>query len=109
MFPWERRQMEGGKLRTWEKAYWGVFVVAISVFLFNKAKDWNAPEIDAESAEEIRRARDARRAQVARLVLAGGSIVEESDDPFEGMDPEVRIFTQIFIVAFNPFVLCVYE
>ena len=40
MFPWERRQLrggdEGGGLRTWEKLYWGVFVTAISVFLFSR-------------------------------------------------------------------------
>jgi hypothetical protein len=29
--------MEGGTgLRSWEKAYWGVFVVAIALFLFNR-------------------------------------------------------------------------
>ena len=40
MFPWERRQLLGGEdgkgLRTWEKLYWGVFVTAISVFLFSR-------------------------------------------------------------------------
>lgn len=28
--------MEGGKLKWWEKAYWGVFVVAMSLFIFNR-------------------------------------------------------------------------
>ena len=38
MFPWERRQLrgDGTGLRTWEKLYWGVFVTAISVFLFSR-------------------------------------------------------------------------
>ena len=38
MFPWERRQLrgDGSGLRTWEKLYWGVFVTAISVFLFSR-------------------------------------------------------------------------
>lgn len=40
MFPWERRQLRGAEdgkgLRTWEKLYWGVFVTAISVFLFSR-------------------------------------------------------------------------
>lgn len=40
MFPWEKRQMDGRgtPLRTWEKLYWGVFVTAISLFLFNRLK-----------------------------------------------------------------------
>ena len=40
MFPWERRQLRGAEdgkgLRTWEKLYWGVFVSAISVYLFSR-------------------------------------------------------------------------
>ena len=38
MFPWERRQLrgDGTGLQTWEKLYWGVFVTAISVFLFSR-------------------------------------------------------------------------
>jgi len=28
----------GTPLRTWEKLYWGVFVTAISLFLFNRLK-----------------------------------------------------------------------
>lgn len=38
MFPWERRQMEGGKLKSWEKAYWGVFAFGMAIFLFNRLK-----------------------------------------------------------------------
>ena len=38
MFPWERRQMggEGTPLRTWERLYWGVFVMAIAIYLFSR-------------------------------------------------------------------------
>lgn len=38
MFPWERRQMggEGTPLRTWERLYWGVFVMAIALYLFSR-------------------------------------------------------------------------
>ena len=38
MFPWERRQMggEGTPLRTWERLYWGVFVMAIATYLFSR-------------------------------------------------------------------------
>lgn len=40
MLPWEKRQLLGGEdgkgLRIWEKVYWGVFVTAISVFLFSR-------------------------------------------------------------------------
>ena len=43
MFPWERRQMEGGKLKTWEKFYWGVFAVAMASLLFNRLS-WKEKE-----------------------------------------------------------------
>lgn len=38
MFPWERRQMEGAgtPLRTWEKAYWGLFVGGMAVLLYSR-------------------------------------------------------------------------
>ena len=38
MFPWEKRQMEGGSgpLRTWERVYWGVFVTGLSFFLLSR-------------------------------------------------------------------------
>lgn len=90
MFPWERRQMQGsGGLRTWEKMYWGVFVVAISLFLFNRLRDVQPeePQVD-EKKETLKR-------EKARMVLAGGSVVnfsyagdEEEEDPFEGLSPQ---------------------
>lgn len=102
MFPWERRQMQGGgELNTWEKYYWGVFVVAIAVFLFNRAGSWNNTEEELEkAAAEKRREEEMERLRVerARLLLAGGTILgpigaagadgEEEEDPFEGMSPE---------------------
>ena len=37
MFPWERRQMEGGTpLRTWEKLYWGLFVGGLAFLLYSR-------------------------------------------------------------------------
>ena len=102
MFPWERRQMQGGgELNTWEKYYWGVFVVAIAVFLFNRAGSWNNTDEEVEkAAAEKRREEEMERLRVerARLLLAGGTILgpigaagadgEEEEDPFEGMSPE---------------------
>lgn len=44
MFPWERRQLQGGDLRWWEKAYWGVFVVGIALILFNRIEWEKAPD-----------------------------------------------------------------
>lgn len=46
MFPWEKRQMDGGSqpLRTWEKVYWGVFVTGFSVFLLSRVSVWTSPE-----------------------------------------------------------------
>lgn len=86
MFPWERRQMEGsGGLKTWEKLYWGVFVVAISVFLFNRAREWNVDEKDSKIDEE----REAKKLEKARLVLLGANMLEEEEDPFDGLSPQV--------------------
>ena len=46
MFPWEKRQMDGGgqPLRTWEKLYWGVFVTGFSVFLLTRLTTWTQAE-----------------------------------------------------------------
>jgi hypothetical protein len=44
MFPWERRQLQGGELRWWEKMYWGVFVVGIALILFNRLEWEKAPD-----------------------------------------------------------------
>lgn len=84
MFPWERRQLQGGALRPWEKFYWGVFVVAISLVLFNRLRD---PPVPPDPA--IKEAKEAAKAERARQVLAGASLVDGEDDPFEGMTPEV--------------------
>jgi hypothetical protein len=88
MFPWERRQMQGGALNTWERWYWGVFVLAIAVFLFNRAGSWMNSEEDIEkAAAEKQRQEDMERLQVerARLIMTGGSILvgDDEDDPFE--------------------------
>lgn len=82
MFPWEKRQLQGGALRPWEKLYWGVFVVAVSLFLFNRLDPWEkeGPKVDEE--------KEAKKADMARLVLAGASVIEEEDDLFDGLSPE---------------------
>ena len=85
MFPWERRQLEGtGELRTWEKLYWGVFVVAVSLFLFNRVRDWNQEEPEVDTSKET------RKEERARMVLAGDTVLVPwgQEDPFEGMTPE---------------------
>ena len=50
MFPWERRQIEGAgtPLRSWEKAYWGVFVTAIALFLFSRLRAPPVPKEDPQ-------------------------------------------------------------
>ena len=94
MFPWERRQMQGGsELNTWEKYYWGIFVLAIAVFLFNRAGSWTNTEEELEKAvAEKRRKEEMERLQVerARLIMAGGSVLvgDDDEDPFEDMSPE---------------------
>lgn len=44
MLPWEKRQLQGGDLKWWEKAYWGVFVVGIALFLFNRLEWEKTPD-----------------------------------------------------------------
>lgn len=87
MFPWERRQLQGGELRWWEKAYWGVFVVGIALILFNRVEWEKEPD---PKEEERKQQREAARQEAARLVLAGKSILVPwgTDDPFAGMSPE---------------------
>lgn len=83
MFPWEKRQMDGRgtPLRTWEKLYWGVFVTAISLFLFNRLKP---DPVEAKVDED----KEARKLEAARAVLAGRSFTEGEEDPFEGLGPQ---------------------
>lgn len=87
MFPWEKRQLHGGNLRWWEKLYWGVFVVGISLFLFNRIEWEKAPD---PAIEEKKQRLAEEREEGARLVLAGKSILKPwgTDDPFAGMTPQ---------------------
>lgn len=83
--------MQGGALSSWEKMYWGVFVVAISVFLFNRAGHFTSPEKDVDAV--AREAKELEKQKRARLILAGASMLDDDDDdPFEGLTPKVRIF-----------------
>eukprot|EP00887_Chlorella_sp_A99_P002277 scaffold10.g2277.t1 len=81
MFPWERRQMEGGKLRPWEKLYWGVFVAGMALFLFNRLPKEKEEEKVDEGKEERKRA-------AAQAAAVGGSLIEGEEDPFDGLAPE---------------------
>lgn len=89
MFPWEKRQMQGGALSTWEKYYWGVFVVSIAVFLFSRAGHWMSKDPNKEE-EECRRKEEVekQKQEKARRVLIGGSMLEDEEDPFDGLSPE---------------------
>ncbi|KAK9834190.1 hypothetical protein WJX81_006967 [Elliptochloris bilobata] len=83
MFPWERRQMEGGTpLRTWEKAYWGLFVGGMAFLLYSRLFLAEQKKPDPKVAEE----KEARKLAAARLALAGGTFAED-EDPFEGLTP----------------------
>lgn len=96
MFPWEKRQLQGGALSTWEKYYWGVFVVAVAIFLFNRAGHWNQKDPKEVEEEESRKTRmEELKKQKARMILAGSSVLEEEDDPFEGLSPEeIQVYVQ---------------
>lgn len=74
--------MEGGALKPWEKLYWGVFVSAVALFLFNRLREGEPAEVVVD--EE----REARKAELARLVLAGRSVLEGEEDLFDGLTPE---------------------
>lgn len=95
MFPWERRQMEGGKLKPWEKLYWGAFVLAISLFLFNRLPSMfdSSSEEDKEDPEVVKKREESKK-EAARRVAAGESLLDIVQgnggvDPFDGEDPEV--------------------
>ncbi|PSC71979.1 L-galactose dehydrogenase [Micractinium conductrix] len=87
MFPWERRQLQGGDLRWWEKLYWGVFVVGIALILFNRIEWEKEPD---PKVEERKVALETARQETARMVLAGKSILVPwgTDDPFADMSPQ---------------------
>lgn len=109
MFPWERYQLENQDkpLRWWEKAYWGVFVVLVAAFLFNRSQQWmeekkgaykdlriripvrpgsDAPPWPVDPEKEARE--KERRRHHAVLVLGGRPFLEEEEDPLEGMTPQ---------------------
>lgn len=65
MLPWERRQLQGGALRWWEKMYWGVFVVGLSLILFNRIEWEKAPD-------PVGGRRVGARLWSARVLLGGG-------------------------------------
>ena len=79
--------MSGGALRPWEKVYWGVFVAGLAVLLFNRLRE--APKAPPDPA--IAAAKEAAKVDRARLVLAGASVTEGEEDPFEGLAPEVGL------------------
>lgn len=87
MLPWERRQLQGGELKWWEKMYWGVFVVGIALILFNRIEWEKTPD---PAIEERKKRREAERLEAARMVLAGKTILVPwgTDDPFVGMTPQ---------------------
>ncbi|KAK2076941.1 hypothetical protein QBZ16_005169 [Prototheca wickerhamii] len=84
MFPWERRQMEGGKLNTWEKLYWAAFAGGMCLLAYNHLPDlWRKkeePKVDED--------KEARKKERARLILAGRSLLETDEDPFDGLTPQ---------------------
>ncbi|KFM25805.1 hypothetical protein F751_1419 [Auxenochlorella protothecoides] len=82
MFPWERRQMEGGKLTTWEKVYWGAFVAGMSLLAYN-----NLPRFwKTEEPPTVDEDKEARKLERTRLILAGQSVLDGEE--FDGLEPE---------------------
>jgi len=70
---------ERAGLKTWEKLYWGVFVGAASLFLFNRFT--GADVVDPDFARERGRRREAAR------ILMGGAATFHDESPFDGMTP----------------------
>lgn len=84
MFPWERRQLQGGKLSVWEKFYWTAFVAAMGLLAYNHLLPKSKKEVVVDENKET------LKADMARSLLAGKSLIEEEDDVFEGLSPKVR-------------------
>ena len=109
MLPWERRQLlggddkQGGGLRTWEKAYWGLFVTAIAFLLYSRllkpdsAAEAAAAAAKLDAADAGKVARERAKREAARPLLAGRGcfVLDGEDDPFEGLEPkEVQAFVE---------------
>ena len=109
MLPWERRQILGGDegaqkgLRPWEKAYWGLFVTALAFLLYSRvlkpdgAEEAARAKARAEANDAGHQAREAAKAAAARPLLAGRGcfVLDDEDDPFEGLEPEeVQAFVE---------------
>lgn len=92
MFPWEKRQLQGGKLRWWEKLYWGAFAAAMILFAANRLPGFLQPK-EPPKVDEVR---EGRKAGLARLLLAGRSLLGEGDDElFEGLSPkEIQAYVE---------------
>lgn len=87
MFPWERRQLEGGPggLRPWEKVYWGLFVTALAGLGYSRlVRAEPPPPSPTDDAREA-----ARRAAVRPLLVGAPLFVLDGEaDPFDGETPE---------------------
>ena len=111
MLPWERRQLLGDEkqgLRPWEKAYWGLFVTAIAFLLYSRllkpdsAAEAAAAAAKVDAADAGKVAREAAKAAAARPLLAGRGcfVLDDEDDPFEGLEPaEVQAFVEARLAA----------
>lgn len=77
--------MEGGKLHWWEKAYWVAFAGCLGLLAYN-----HLPGYFAKEAPKVDEEKEARKREAARMVLAGHSLLDSEDDPFDGLSPEVR-------------------
>lgn len=74
--------MEGGKLTTWEKVYWGAFVAGMSLLAYN-----NLPRFwKTEEPPTVDEDKEARKLERTRLILAGQSVLDGEE--FDGLEPE---------------------
>ena len=109
MLPWERRQLLGDEkqgLRTWEKAYWGLFVTAIAFLLYSRllkpdsAAEAAAAAAQVDAADAGKVARERAKEAAARPLLAGRGcfVLDDEDDPFEDLEPEeVQAFVEAML------------
>eukprot|EP00873_Tetraselmis_striata_P028198 jgi/Tetstr1/448462/TSEL_035730.t1 len=81
--PWERRQIQGGALKWWEKTYWVLLAIGIGVLAVSRMYNPWAPPIPVLDSDL-----EARKREAARAVLAGRKHFLDDDDPFEGMEPQ---------------------
>eukprot|EP00877_Chromochloris_zofingiensis_P002059 jgi/Chrzof1/11854/Cz06g12140.t1 len=84
------KEVPGGSkpLRSWERWYWGVAVVGISIVLYSRLKPSGKTPEQLEEERQRAAALEEQRKERMRSILMGRHFIEGKEDPFEGMSPK---------------------